>query len=407
MLQWQVNSEFKEGHVVWKGSWDTNTHAALSTVQVSQFPIKEVLTELFQMGLIDREVEMKTTWVSCNARWEGSFKKPHEAPVHLQSCKLEGAYGGVQLEKAALFPFDSELLKMPMELRVQNLQVQPLVEALNRKVLPTVINKLGVWSGQVQYLNKHSWSLNGHLDGGEVVFSNQSVRGKQALRRIHTLAEKVQGMIAAKIDQVEMNDGQFNGVVEFTLNDDWRSGKFRADIDNLILSPGIQLLLMGGGWETLRLNGSGTLQDGELSEWKGTIEVPKLSGQGWGGDKLQVQSKYVPGVFTLEAQLGRMELTPSWRYFTVMKQHVVPESDKIALKDVRTKVEVRKQGGEIVSFTAVDEESGRTWRGRGNWLRDHELVAALSGTVSGKPRTFTVRAEKGLLSMDEQPGAAR
>ncbi len=407
VLQWQINSEFKEGRVTWKGSWDTNNHSAVSSVEVSQFPIKEVLTELFQMGLIDREVEMKTTWVSCNASWEGSFKKPHETPVQIKSCKLEGAYGGMQLEKADLYPFYGELLKQPMELKVQNLQVQPIVEALNRQVLPTVINKLGVWSGQVQYLNRNSWSLNGNLDGGEVVFSNQSVRGKQSLRRIHTTVERVQGLIAAKIDQVEMNDGQFNGVVEFTLNDDWRSGTFRADIANLKLSPGIQVLLMGGGWDTLRLNGNGALQNGELSEWKGTFEAPKLNGVGWSGDNLQVQSKYAPGVFTMEAQLNRIELGPQWRYFPMMKERVGQEGNTIAVKDVRTKVEVRKQGGEILSFTAIDEVSGKTWRGRGTWLRDHELVAALSGTVAGKPRTYTVRAEKGLLSMDEQPGAAR
>jgi len=407
VLQWQINSDFKEGRVTWKGSWDTSSHAASTSVDVSQFPIKEVLAEMNQMGFIDREVQMKATWISCGASWEGSLIKAYESPVRLQSCKLEGAYGGAQLDHADLFPLYGELLKVPLELRVQNLQVQPLVEALNRQVLPTVINKLGTWSGSVRYLNKNSWSINGYLSGSEIVFSNQSVRGKQTLRSVHTVAEKVQGLVAVKIDQVEMSDGKFSGLVEFSLNDDWRNGTFRAEIDNLTFSSNIQSLLLGGGWQNLRLNGSGSLLNGELNDWKGVIESPQLGGDGWTGANLHVQSKYVPGVFTLEGKVDRIEVLPPWKYFNTVKERLVSEASSLALKDVRAKVEVRKSGGEILSLSAVDELSGKGWRGRGNWQRDRELVAVLSGHVQGRPKSFTVRAEKGLMTVDEYTGAAR
>lgn len=407
VLQWTVNSEFKEGRVNWKGSWDTASHAAVSTVDVSQFPIKEVLTELFQMGLLEREVQMKATWVSCNAGWEGNLQHPHENPLKLQFCKLEGAYGGMQVEKAELFPLYGDLLKVPVEFRVQNLQVQPIVEALNRQVLPTVINKLGVWSGQFKYLNKNSWSLNGNLSGAEIVFSNQSVRGKQSIRLIHTMAEKVEGLVAAKVDQVEMNDGQFLGLVEFNLNDDWRSGTFRTNIQNLTLSPSIQALLTGGGWNDLRLAGSGMLQNGELSDWKGTIESTKIYGEGWAGEGVQIQGRYAPGVFTLEGHVDRMDLNSQWRYFATVRERLSSESNQIGVKDVRSKVEVKKSGGEILSFTAVEESTGKPWRGRGSWQRDRELVAALTGAVGGKAKTFAIRAEKGLLTIDENTAAAR
>jgi hypothetical protein len=407
VLQWLVNSEFKEGRVVWKGSWDTNTHTAASSLDVNQFPLREVLTELYQMGLVQKELELKTTWINCSANWEGSFETPTESPIHVGFCKIEGAYGGVQFEKADLYPWQKDLLRDPVEIRVTSLQVQPIVEAMDRKVLPTVINKLGVWTGKVSYLNRDVWSFDGHLAGGEIVFSNQSIRGKQSVRSVRTQAEKAQGLVAVKIDEVQLADGEFQGLVEFNLNEDWRSGTFKAHIENLSFSSGIQSLLINGRWDKLKMSGEGTLQNGELSDWKGTLESPQVKGEGWSGEGIRVRSRYSPGLFALEGQIGRLEINNQWKYFPPIQERVLPGASRMAFKDVRSKVEVRQSGGEILAWTALDELTGRAWRGRGGWQRDRDLVAVVSGTVLGKPKNFSIRAEKGLLMVDEQSAAAR
>src|SRR5690606_13507257 len=139
-------------------------------------------------------------------------------------CKIEGAYGGIPLEEAVFYPFEQSPSKVPAEFRIKGLKPQPLVEALNRKVLPTVIAKLGSWSGHVRCMNKNVWSVDGLLESMEVVFSNQSVRGKQLIRKIRTKVEKVEGLIAARLDQVQIVNGEFDGALEFQLADDWRSG---------------------------------------------------------------------------------------------------------------------------------------------------------------------------------------
>ncbi len=403
VLQFQVTSEFKEGRVLWKGSWDSSTQAAMSTVEIGQFPIKELLNELYLTGFIENEVQIKTAWLSCSANWEGSMAKPDEMPVRVRACRMEGAYGGVQLEKADFYPLQADSLKIPVQLKVQNLQVQPLVEAFNKQILPAVINRLGVWSGQFEYLNKNSWSLDGHLDGAEVVFSNQSVRGKQQLRRMRTVAHRVEGLVAAKVDHVEMPEGEFKGVVEAAFNDDWKNGTFNVNIENIAFSPGIQLLLTGGTWTALKLTGSGHFQNGELSEWKGVMESPRIQGPGWASDTVVANSKYQPGVFQLDARLSQLEMGPQWRYYPQAKPHLDLNGEPIRWKDIRAKLEVKKSGGEIQSFTAVDSLSGRVWRGRGNWQREQELVALLNGVADGRTRNFTIRAQKGFLTMDESP----
>jgi hypothetical protein len=407
VLQWQIGSEFKEGRLTWKGSWDPGTHAAASSFEVSQFPLREVFTELFQMGIIEQELDLKTTWINCSANWEGTFDRPEETPLNVGHCKIEGAYGAVQIEGAKVFPLQKELLKEPVLARVTNLQIQPVADALDRKVLPTVINKLGVWTGQVSYLSRDSWNLDGTLSGSEIVFSNQSVRGKQMFRAVHTQAEKARGIVSIKIDKVEMPDGEFNGVVEFNLNEDLRSGTFRTEIENIKFASSIQNLLINGQWEKVKLVGKGTLQNGELSDWRGTLDSPKVSGDGWVAEGLSVKSKYAPGVFTLDGLLSRLEIANQWKYFPPIQERVFPGAVRLAFKDVRSKMEVRSGGGEIQTWSAMDEISQKVWRGRGGWQRDRDLVAVVSGTVAGKPKNFVIRAEKGLLMMDEQTAAAR
>ncbi len=405
VVQFQVHSEFKEGRVLWKGSWDSDTHSAMSRLELSQLPLKEVLNELYLIGVMDKEVQIRSAWLTCQAGWEGSLAAPAEAPVRMRDCKMEGSYGGVQMEEADLYPLQTERFKKPIQLRVQNLQVQPLVEAFNKQILPAVIARLGVWSGQIEYLNKNSWSLDGYLDGAEVVFSNQSVRGKQQIRRIHTVAQRVEGLIAAKIDQLEMSEGNFKGAIEATLNDDWKSGTFTVNIGNISFSPGIQNLLTGGTWSELKLTGNGRVEDGEVSEWKGVLESPIMQGSGWTGEKVVAHAKYQPGAFAVEGRMESLEIGSGWRYYPQVKEHLFVNGGIRKWREIRAKIEIKKAGGEIQSFAAVDAETGKPWRGRGNWQRERELIALLTGSVDGKAKNFAIRAEKGFLTMDEAPRA--
>lgn len=403
LLEWLVNADYKEGRILWKGSLETQSQAATSNFEIRQFPLKDVLNELHQIGALDRQIDLKATWLSCLAAWDGSVAKPDEMPVRVKNCKLEGAYGGAELAQAEIFPLQADRLKVPIDVKIQNMQVQPLVEAFDRKVLPAVINRLGVWSGAFRFLNSGSWSLDGHLDNVEVVFSNQSIRGKQALRRIHTRVEKIGGQIAAKMDQMDVPDGQFIGSVEFSLSEDWRNGRFQADIDNLVLSPAIQSLLIGGNWDSLKVRGSGMLIDGELQEWKGAFESSAVKGLGWTVENLRVQSRFSPGVFTVDGEAGLFSVDPTWRYFGLMKDRIWPASDKMAWRQVRGKAEIRQNGGDLKTLTGLESETNRSWRGQGTWTRDRDLKIALNGFSGPRPRQYSIHLEKGLLAIEEAP----
>jgi hypothetical protein len=398
-LQWAINAEFKEGRTTFKGNWDLAENTAMVRAQLTQIPLKDVSSELYQMGFVSQEVKLRTAWMTCSASWEGQVAKLSEMPVRLKACKVEGAYGRVDLEQADLFPSEKEAFKVPAQFKVQKLQVQPLVEAFDRQILPTVLARLGVWSGTVSYASPARWQIDGFLENAELIFSNQSVRGKQLVRSVHTLAQRTGSALELSLAAVQLQDGDFAGSVEMRLGEDGRTGAFNLNIEKLSFSPSIQALLIGGQMTPLKLTGSGRLESGELVSFSGQAGVPELKGDGWRVENLAVTTKYAPGVFHLEAKAQRAEADARWRLFSQLQNMRADPLDAMAWKDLGLRLDVLGKGGTIQSFSATELGRNLAWRGKGSWVRDGGLTGSLAVGSGAHTQMFALRGEKNSLSI--------
>ncbi len=401
VLQWGVHSVFKEGNVQLKGSIDLNNHAASAQAFVRQLPMKDVMSELHQMGFSERDVRLKASWLSCALKWEGSADRANATPVVANDCKVEGAYGRVELDTAEFWLDHPNELKKEAVVKISKLQMQHVLEALGRQVLPKVLARPGFWSGDLHYLTPDSWKLEGNLESAEIIFSNRSVRGKQVLDKMRTTVARVDSKIEAKIDQLEIRGGEFAGDLKFTLQNDWRNGEFKADIQKLRFSPAIQTLLVGGTLGNLKFTGEGALTAGELSRWDGDSEVEQITGSGWSVAGLKIKSRYSPGVFHLEGRALEASLNPPWKGYAQL-QAVRPETDDTVMwRDVQAKGDIQASGGVIQSVTGVDFESKQPWRLKGSWVRDGEFNAVLA-IGAAKPKNFALTGEKGVLNVQER-----
>lgn len=395
VLKWGVHSEFKEGTINLKGVLDLNNVAGSVRMQARQLPLKDVMSELYQMGFLERDVRLKSTWLSCVLQWEGSLSKPADAPLRAQDCKLEGGYGRVDLENAEV-PLDNpSTLKAPAVLKVQKLQLQPVLEALNRSVLPAVLARPGQWSGELNYQSPMKWTLDGHLENLEVVFSNRSVRGKQMLERLHTEIKKDGARIEAKIDELRVQGGEFAGVLRAALQDDWRSGDFEAQIEKLRLNPSIQYLLVGGTIGELKLKGTGQLVDGELGHWEGQGQLGEIRGNGWQALNVSVHSRFKANVFGVEARAASMQIDSKWVAYPQVKSINPSVGNEVVWKDGQAKLDIKESGGVVHSASAIEEtRKNIPWKIKGNWVRDGDLIGILNVGHGSKPPTFVVRGEK-------------
>lgn len=409
LLHWALQSEFKEGSIGLNGSLDLSSGAAIVQAGARQLPLKDVMSELYQMGFVEKDIHLKATWLSCGLKWEGQFSEPKTMPVKIQDCKLEGGYGRLELGRADLWLNQDQMFKEPAVIKVERMQIQPLLESINRKVLPAVLARPGVWSGEISFLSPRSWQLDGFLENAEVTFSNRSVRGKQMLERMRTRVAKNGNLLNGKIDELKIQGGEFEGVVQFQLQDDWRNGTFSADVQKLRFSSSIQNLLVGGTLGALTLKGEGSLQSGELGHWNGQFELGEIKGAGWGGTAMSVKSKYLPGVFTLDARAKEMFADETWPQFPQLKSVWPQAVSPVKWRDVQSKLDIQRSGGVIHSVTASETSKDQAWRFKGAWVRDGEFTGLLSvGLGSGaRPKNFALRGEKGVLVVNDDPGAAR
>lgn len=399
MLEWTLNTDFKEGHVLVAGSVDQESQSTRVTTVLKQVPLKDFLSEMHLAEFIDRELKLKAAWLSCSADWEGNLNDYTAAPVAVHDCKVEGGYGRADLEKTQVWLGAAEPFRAPAQFRIRQLQIQPLLEALGREVLPAVVSKLGNWSGNVAYLNKKSWQLDGYLENAEIVFSNQSVRGKQGLDKLHTRLQMQSGEIHGLIDEIAIRDGEVKGLLEFRLDEDWRNGRFNAKIEQARLSPAIQKLMVGGAVANLSLNGQGLLVEGELADWDGQMTLQEITGLGWRAEDTRVKSFFRPGKFTVETATKRIVVTPSWRYYSSLKGIAAEGANEAVWRDVVAKMDIAKSGGQIHSATAILDDGAQPWSAKGQWVRDGELTGTVRVGRGSRPSIYSVRGEKGALNV--------
>jgi hypothetical protein len=163
VLEWNFHGEFKEGRLGFSGSLDTAQETATTKVNIRQVPIKDFMSEMFAMGLVEHDLKLKATWLSCSLNWAGKLSTYTESPLHLNDCRVEGGYGRAELSEADFWWNGPQNFRPPAHLKISRLEVQPLADALNREVLPAVLSHLGVWNGELTVDSWNTWQLNGNF----------------------------------------------------------------------------------------------------------------------------------------------------------------------------------------------------------------------------------------------------
>jgi len=403
-LRWDVVHSFKEGQVDWKGEWEMPSNRVVTDLSLRQIPVKDLVGELYQMGLLTREIPLRSAWLSCGLKWDGNLNSLMQIPIQAKDCRLEGSYGRIDLPEAELAPNLSFPLKSMAQVKIQKLQLQPVMESFGVRFLPAVVSRMGVWSGSVSFLSPKEWSLDGNIEGMELVFSNQSVRGKQIISRLGMRARRTLTEIDGAVNSLTMPDGgKFVGGVRFQLSPDAQVGSFMVDVEDISLSPSIQSLLIGGKLGGMQIRGRGELGKGELTKWNGQGRMANLSGNGWNLRQVDLRSQFASGVFQLEVRAEDLDVTAYWKYYPQLRV-VLPDlaNDQAwRWRDLQAKLQIHRTGGVLTQGLASSSPNGGAqWNVRGSWVRDGDFRGMLRW-VGARSRQFTLHGERGALSAQE------
>ena len=398
-IDWQLNSELKEGRLKWSGQWNLVNNSAVVKAQVTQLPLKELAAELYQSEVVAHEYKFKSAWLTCAAEWSGPLAEPFASPVNLSACHVEGGYGRLTLDHAEIFAERSPPLSRAVEVHAQRLNIYALGEALGVNLIPTVVARAGTMTGVVSLLDAREWDVNGRLEGAEIVFSNQNVRAKQIITAVEVAAHREADVVRAALDHFAVQDGAAGGRIKFAYDLAQRQGSADVDLENLSFNPAVQNVLVGGQVAPVQIHGTGTVRDGAFAGWLGKLSTPGLIGNGWRAELIEAQTNLTPQkVFVINAHAAQASVDPRWRHFATLQTMLTAPGDSYEWRDLSARVSVRADGGAITGLRAGGANA-QPWTLNGTWVRDGEANALLKlGGV--KARVYRLKGEKGALAVD-------
>ena len=401
-IDWQLDSELKEGRLRWTGQWNLAENTATAKAQVTQLPIKELATELYQMEAVPKEYKFRSAWLTCAAAWAGPLINPFLSPVHFTACHVEGAYGRVTLDQAEVFLDRPAMLSAPADFHVQHANLNTLADVLGISLVPTVLARAGTFTGAVGVLGPREWNVNGRLEGAEISFSNQSVRGKQMVTSVEVVTHREADVVRLELDRFALQGGSAGGRVKAAYDLDKKAGTVDVDLDNVTFNPAIQHILVGGQLAAVQIRGSGAVRGGVFAGWNGKLSTPGMIGEGWRAELIEAQTTLTPQkMFSINVHAAQVDVDPRWRHFATLQTTLPAPTTSYQWRDVSARILVRPDGGTISALRALSAAS--TWQLDGTWVRDGEANANLRVGAVGSGRavkTYRLRGEKGALAVD-------
>jgi hypothetical protein len=395
-----VAGKFREGQIEWKGQLDLQKQSYHQQLAVHQVPIKDVLIELYKFGVLQNEMPIKSLWLSCELAQDGILSDWRAQDVTARNCKVDGGQGKIEITEAQVPIRGGSFIGKPIQLTATNFQLAPLLEAFRRDTLPKVFSKLGTWSGEAVVESEEKWHVDGQLKGVEVIFSSQSVRGKQIVNSLRTEFSKGAEGVTGRLSEIDLNDGKSEGEASFRLDSMLKSGTIELKFKNILLNPSIQKILIGGSMKNLKLMGEGRLALGNLESWVGEARSEAIDGPGWIIENAVGKSVFKNGIFRIEAMAASFTAQDSWPQFAnVVSIYRRDGVTKMIWKDLSGLIEVNNKGGEILRFTSVESTAKMHLSAKGKWERDHDLIGTLNVSSDQGRKAYTVFGRQNQISI--------
>lgn len=396
-LTWDLRSPLKEGSITWTGVAN-HVHDQLDQkVTIRQVPLKDVLSEVQTWAGLPRGGSPRFIWLSCDLVQSGALSQFKQIPMQISDFKIDGE--GEQIRAVSgqqVWPWERTPLHQPLRFQVNRLSLQTLFDLLAKEGLPAIIPKPGQWTGELQFSNPRTWSMDGVLEGTEVLFSNQSVRGRQTILRMKTLIQSESDRVKAELSNVLLADGTAKGKILFHFDGTLKTGDIDVDLSSFSLSPSIQNLMLNGTASPMKINGHGRIERGDWQSWKGTAEWKVSEGRGWKVFQPKVDTGYTDGLFTVNAHVREAQIDSGFTFYDQIKSVLGDTPSPWHFTDGAATAVIGKTGGEVKSFHLRGPQN-HTYHFRGSWDRGGELAGFVDFSSAKK---WKVRGWDGRLVVD-------
>jgi len=382
----KLNGQIKEGTFELLGGLEVNTSSFLGDIKLKHIPAAPVFEALDEIGLSTGGLRPERFWISCQGNYRGSLSKLKQEPISISSCVVEGDVGHISIENLKIVPWEQKI--EPFKISIQKLSLKKLAEALRRTGPDGILTKFGEVSGLIEVQSPQDVVFKGELKNLELFFSNKGVRGSQAVNSLKGELSLKDDRLSWIVSDVDLAGGSFLGMISFNMDREFRKGIIQITVENLVFNSSIQELMTGGSVGPLALFGQAKLEDGLLSQWRGSIGIKNAGGVSWALNGLKYSSVFDSKSAEMDSVEGKLTVND-----------FVMEPGHNLFKTIRPLFlgEVKKD--ENVKFFNIESNLGFQ-RGSGSWNKTRANVNGSEIVLSAEGEWNFQDGTKGTITVD-------
>ncbi|MBX2986651.1 MAG: hypothetical protein KF802_02030 [Bdellovibrionaceae bacterium] len=326
LLDMRFFGHWREGAYTLQGRYSLETRELHAAADLRHLPLSQLLILVRRLGGRAVDFNPRQSWLSLKADINGPLDKLKEAPVVLRELRLEGDLGDLSAEQLVierLYP----LKFAPSRLDIRSLDLDRLLQFLQRSHPSPVLNKVGRFTGVLDVQDDQNFLLSGEHSGLEFIFANQGQREIQTVNRLHGRVRRDKGRWLIGVDRAEFDRGEFLGEARLESSPDFHDSELRLKIERLVLAPAVQKVMTRNG-EIGPLQGhlQARLRDGVPERLKGALKWSHLTMEGARLRGLQMQFDETAGDIVLSPHLDLLEFGADSTAWKIIEPILTPET---------------------------------------------------------------------------------
>lgn len=376
MAQFKTKGLFQEGrfNIDWKFDWQGQMQeVSLST---KDFPLRAVAFLLSEGSDRQFPLDLRRVWLSCRAHHKSALTVVLQEVVRLRDCEIYGN-GGKLTTTAIQVKWDDKVVVEPFKVTFDGVSLEHFVNVVGKASPMGVFNSLGRIYGSLNV--KSAEEVEGYFDlkDLQLAFSNQGNHGRQDIEQVRLEVNYSQNRISGLISRMQFEEGDFSGTMSFNLDSALKEGAVQVKVKEASFSPSIQKLLVDGTLSPLELYGQAKIEDGEVTQWKGTLGVKEVRGESWGLDRFKLSSDWVDRTIFGDLRVQKIYFKDDHRITPIIRSLMLKkelENGESAWTELRARVQMDDVRGSWTQFSVVNEnDKSIKLTSKGKWLRDKEI----------------------------------
>jgi hypothetical protein len=370
-LDLRFAGNWREGSYTLTGFYQPELDQVKLSADLRHLPLSQVVDLLKRANAVDTDFQPRQSWLSFRADMAGSATRLKEQSLRLSDLQIEGDLGDIRGAKVEIVKMNP-LRFLPFRLEIRSLDLDGLLQFLNRPHPSPMLSRLGRFRGIAEITDPMNFSLLGEYEDLEFIFSNKGQRELQNIKRIQGELRRRQGLWSIDGSRVEVNEGALDGDVKVTANEDFRNMALVLRIDDLRLSPAVQrLMTRGGHLSPAQSQLQMKWQEGQIKQVKGFFKMPSLKVEGVGIERLHLQLGEKNGEILIQPKIERIEIATDSAAGEIMKTSLRPEWQKnglIVFNSVSGQFSLRKlREMNWTKLSARGGVPGLQFRSEGGW----------------------------------------